>query len=219
MIRLYDYELSGNCYKIRLMASILGLPYEIVPIDFYPGREHRSAWFLKINPLGQLPVIEDDGFVLRDAQAILTYLAERYDASGLWYPRGDARLVGQVAQWLAFSDAITATASAARLHDGFFYDSTSRRRGRGRTGFSASSTSTCGSASRMDATGFAKRPHPTIAELACFPYVALSEEGGVSRQDYPAIRRWCDRVRRISGFVVMSGVFPGSRARNPTRSA
>ena len=78
MIKLYDYELSGNCYKLRLLMGILGIPYETVPVDFYPGREHKSDWFLRINPLGQLPVIEDDGLVLRDAQAILVYLARKY---------------------------------------------------------------------------------------------------------------------------------------------
>ncbi len=45
------------------------------------------------------------------------------------------------------------------------------------------------------------------------PYVMLSEEGGISRQDYPAIRRWCDRVKRIRGFTVMSGVFLAGPAR------
>ena len=75
MMTLYDYELSGNCYKLRLFMSFLHIPYKTVPIDFYPGREHKSEWFLKINPLGQLPVIDDDGYVLRDAQAILVYLA------------------------------------------------------------------------------------------------------------------------------------------------
>ena len=55
--------------------------------------------------------------------------------------------------------------------------------------------------------------HPTIADIACFPYIMLSEEGGISRQDYPAIRRWCDRVKRVKGFIVMSGVFPAGPAR------
>ena len=101
MITLYDYELSGNCYKVRLFLSILGIAPEIRTVDFYPGREHKSPGFLKINPLGQLPVIDDDGLVLRDAQAILVYLAARYDASQRWYPargggrRGDAVGEGQ----------------------------------------------------------------------------------------------------------------------------
>ena len=115
MITLYDYELSGNCYKLRLLMSILSIEYKTVPVEFYPGREHKSEWFLRINPLGQLPVIDDDGFVLRDAQAILVYLASQYDPSGPWYPRDDPRLLGEIGQWLAFADGITATASAARL--------------------------------------------------------------------------------------------------------
>ena len=60
--------------------------------------------------------------MLRDAQAILVYLASRYDPNGLWYPRSDPTLLGEIGQWLAFADGITATASAARLHDGLFYD-------------------------------------------------------------------------------------------------
>ena len=122
MLTLYDYELSGNCYKLRLFMNILGVKYETKSVDFYPGREHKSEWFLKINPLGQLPVLQDGDLVLRDAQAILVYLAARYDQSGLWYPLSDAAALGRVSMWLAFADAITATASAARLHDGLFYD-------------------------------------------------------------------------------------------------
>jgi glutathione S-transferase len=49
--------------------------------------------------------------------------------------------------------------------------------------------------------------HPTIADIACFPYVMLSEEGGISRLPYPAIRRWADRVKRIPGFTLMPGIF------------
>ena len=49
--------------------------------------------------------------------------------------------------------------------------------------------------------------HPTIADLACFPYVMLSEEGGISRLPYPAIRRWAERVKRVPGFIPMSGIF------------
>ena len=112
MIRLYDFELSGNCYKARLLMGILNVPFERVAVDFYPGREHKSAWFLGINPLGQLPVIDDDGFVLRDSNAILVYVASKYDASGKWFPRGAPQVTAKIAEWLAFADGLTATASA-----------------------------------------------------------------------------------------------------------
>lgn len=212
MITLYDFELSGNCYKLRLLMSFLGTAYNTVPVDFYPGRAHKSEWFLKLNPLGQLPVIDDDGMILRDAQAILVYLASRYDARGTWYPHRNPQLLGEINQWLAFADAITSTAAAARLHDGMFYDVdvAASRAGAHRLfrildehlwfGEQEGRDWICGAAD------------PTIADIACFPYVMLSEEGGISRQNYPAIRRWCDRFKRIEGFIVMSGIFPASAA-------
>lgn len=213
MITLYDYELSGNCYKIRLLMSILGLDYTVVPVDFYPGREHKSDWFLAINPLGQLPVIDDDGFVLRDAQAILVYLAAKYDAGNTWYPRDNAGLLGEIGQWLAFADSITATASAARLHDALFYDLDAEvaRAGAHRLFRILDEHLWFGEQEGRD--WLCSAAHPTVADIACFPYVMLSEEGGISRQDYPAIRRWCDRVKRVKGFTVMSGIFPAGPAK------
>ena len=122
MIKLYDYILSVNCYKQRLLMNILGVDYASIPIDFYPGREHKGDEFKKINPLGHIPVIDDEGFVLRDAHAILTYLAVKYDPTGLWYPTSDPELIGETAQWMLFAEGTTNTASAARLHVNLGYD-------------------------------------------------------------------------------------------------
>jgi glutathione S-transferase len=207
MIRLYDFELSGNCYKARLLMGMLGVPYERIALDFYPGREHKSPWFLAINPLGQLPVIDDDGFVLRDAQAILVYVASQYDPSGLWYPRSDARMLGRISQWCAFADSITATASAARLHDGLFYDVDIDTCRAGAHALFRVLDEHLWFAEQEGQAWLSSRDHPTIADIACFPYVMLSEEGGISRLPYPAIRRWTDRVKRIPGFALMPGIF------------
>ena len=213
MLTLYDYELSGNCYKLRLLMSFLGIAHKTVPVDFYPGREHKSAWFLRLNPLGQLPVIDDDGLVLRDAQAILVYLAAKCDGGGTWYPRDNPALLGEIGQWLAFADGITGTASAARLHDALFYDLdvAAARAGAHRLFRILDEHLWFREAEGRD--WLCSAAQPTVADIACFPYVILSEEGGVSRRDYPAIRRWCDRFKRIPGFVVMSGVFAAGPAR------
>jgi glutathione S-transferase len=207
MIRLYDYELSGNCYKARLLMGILGLTFERVGLDFYPGRDHQSPWFRAINPLGQLPVLDDDGFVLRDAQAILVYLASRYDPTGLWYPRENAETLGRIAQWLAFADSLTATAGLARLHDNLFYDADIEScRAKADALFRVLDEHLW--FSEQEGSSWLCGPdHPTIADIACFPYVMLSEEGGISRLPFPAIRRWTDRVKRIPGFTVMPGIF------------
>ncbi len=208
MITLYDYELSGNCYKVRLLLAFLGVPYARQAVDFYPGREHQSAEFLALNPLGQLPVLRDDDFVLRDAQAILVYLASRYDASGLWYPRAEPALLGTLTAWLMFADAITGTAAAARLHDGMSYDFDVERCRAGAHRLFRVLDEHLWFAERRVAGWLCEGAHPTIADLAVFPYVQLSEEGGIARREYPAIRRWCDRVKMLPGFIVMPGIFP-----------
>jgi glutathione S-transferase len=210
MIKLYDFELSGNCYKIRLFLSILGIEFELEPIEFYPGKEHKSDVFLRINPLGQLPVLVDDGIIYRDSQAILVYLAAKYDKSGCWYPTGDPQLVGQMQMWLGFAESLTNSISAARLHDVFMFDfDVIHCRNRAHE-LLAILDEHLWMQERQGRGYLCDVSQPTIADLACFPYIALSDEGGVSLLDYPAVRRWCDRVKRIPGFVVMAGVFPVS---------
>lgn len=208
MLTLYDYELSGNCYKVRLLLEFLGHPFERRPIDFHPGREHKQDWFLALNPLGQLPVIDDDGYILRDAQAILVYLASRYDSTEQWYPIVDPKRLGDLHQWLGFADALTSTAGAARLHDTLFYPGNI-------TALRASAhhllrvmDEHLWFGEQRSRSWLCSDLQPTIADIACFPYVMLCEEGGISRLPYPAVRRWTERFRRWPRFTLMSGVFP-----------
>ena len=209
MIALFDYELSVNCYKVRLLLNFLDVPYELRPIDFFPGWEHKSDWFKEINPLGHIPVIDDDGYVLRDANAILVYLVLNYGASTGWYPTANPRLLGEVAQWMAFSEGTTNTASAARLHDslGYEFDIDTCRDGAHRLFRVLDEHLWFREQESVDwlcSAGF-----PTLADLVIFPDVMLSEEGGISRSNYPAIRRWTDRFRRLEGFTTMAGILPG----------
>jgi glutathione S-transferase len=215
MLTLYDYELSGNCYKVRLLLNMLQVPFTARAIDFHPVREHKSDWFLKLNPLGQLPVIDDDGLVLRDAQAILVYLASRYDESGRWYPRDDAAALGKVSQWLGFAEGLTTTAGAARLHDTQFLDVDIGKCRAGAHALLRILDEHLWFAEQEGQQWLCSVDHPTIADLACFPYVMLSEEGGVFRMPYPAIRRWGERVKHLAGFKPMSGIFPAATLTPP----
>lgn len=204
-MKLYDYVLSGNCYKVRLLASILNLKFETVPVDFYPGREHRGASFREINPLGQIPVLEDDGIVLRDAQAILVYVANRYDASNQWWPARDPVKVGVVQQWLSFADQITSTASAARLHDmlGYDLDVEAARSGARRLFRVLDDHLT-----EQDFTGqsWIVGKTPTIADIACFPYTALAADGGIELTPFKGIQRWLRTVSDLPNFIAMPGI-------------
>ena len=210
-ITLYDFELSGNCYKLRLLMSMLKLPYDIMPVDYYPGRENRADWFLRLNPFGQLPVLKDNDLVLSDSGAILAYLAKTYDQSKSWFP-DDPAITAEVLRWHAIADDITATSSAARLALGFDYDFDLAKAQSGAHRIFRLMDEHLWFGEQAGRDWLCSPAHPTTADIACFPYVMLSEEGGIARQDYPALRRWTDRVRRIPGFVVMSGIFPAGRA-------
>ena len=91
MLKLYDSPLSGNCHKVRMLLSMLEIDYQTVPVDI-PSGQNRQPAYLAVNPLGRVPVVDDDGVVIRDSQAILIYLARKTGAED-WYP-GDA--AGQV---------------------------------------------------------------------------------------------------------------------------
>ncbi|MDG2475246.1 MAG: glutathione S-transferase family protein [Paracoccaceae bacterium] len=209
MLKLYDYELSGNCYKVRLMLAFLGLTYKQILIEFYPSKQHKSQEFFKINPLGQLPVISDQDILVRDAQAILIYLAAKYDRQKRWYPTRNPAMIAQISEWLFFANDLTSTSSAARLHDGFFYTDIriEECRKRAHELFRVLDEHLYFN-EQQGYSWICHSKNPTIADIACFPYIILSEEGGISRINYPAIRRWCDRFKRIPHFTVMPGVFP-----------
>ena len=205
MIKLYNDELSGNCYKLRLFMALLELPFERVPVNFHPRKEHKDEAFLRLNPFGQLPVVDDHGYVLRDAQAILVYLASRYDPGQRWFP-ADAEVRGQVAMWLAVAEDITCSASAARLHDAFGY---------------ALDVEACRAAAHklfahmedhladgeVEQRPWLAGAGPTIADIGCFPYVALAPEGGIQLHRYPALRRWIQRIKALPRFIGMPGIF------------
>ena len=78
LIKLYDHELSGNCYKVRLLLSQLPKEYEAIKIDVFKGQNKRS-FFKNINPAMKIPVIDDSGVIVNESNAILLYLSEKYN--------------------------------------------------------------------------------------------------------------------------------------------
>ena len=207
MITLYDYELSSDCYKARLMMALLEVPYTRVELDVYPGCEHRQPAFRAINPLGAVPVIDVDGFVLGDAQAILVYLARRYDATGRWLPRDPLEQEARIAMWLGFAGRLSASAGAARLHDAMFLDVDVERCRTDARELLRVLDEHLWFTEQNQGAWICGGSHPTLADVACFPDVMLCEEGGISRLPYPAVRRWTDRFKSIRNFVPMSGIF------------
>ena len=197
-MKLYDLELSGNCYKVRLFAALAKIELELVPVDFMGG-EHKRPPLTNLNPWGELPILEDGKVVLRDSQAILVYLAAQYGDEN-WLPR-DAAGLGEVAQWLSTSaNEIQNGPGAARLVDKF--------------GYAIDKANTLQRAARilplieahLAAHQWLALGRPTIADCAVMPYVALAPEGGISLEAYPNIRQWIARIKALPGFIPMPGI-------------
>ena len=68
-MKLYDFELSGNCHRVRLLLSLLGQKHESVTVNLMQG-ENREPWFLKLNPRGQVPTLDDGGTVVWDSEGL-----------------------------------------------------------------------------------------------------------------------------------------------------
>jgi glutathione S-transferase len=206
MIKLYDYILSADCYKIRLMLALLGQSFEPVKVNIHPGRENKTPEFLAINPRGRIPVLDDDGLVVSDPIAILTYLALRYDAKRTWLP-DDAAVSGQIMMWLAFSGAeldrvsqlrTNAVTSAGGDPPGALADAY----------HSLAILEDHLAEVELGGRSWIVGDHPTIADIAVFPPVILAPDAEISLERFPAIWRWLDRVKRLPGFIVMPGIMP-----------
>ena len=197
-MKLYDLELSGNSYRVRLLLSLLGLRHELVTVNLMKG-ENREPWFLKLNPRGQVPTLDDAGTVVWDSMAVLVYLARKYGGE-TWLPI-EPEGMAEVMQWLAVMQNETLYGlGKARLICKF------KRPGNleeaqqlGRKGLDVLEQ-------RLAAHQWLALGRLTIADIGCFPYVALASEGEVSLDPYAGVRSWIDRIKALPGFVGMPGI-------------
>ncbi len=213
-LRLYDYVLSGSCYKVRLMAALLGIDHETVAVDFYPGSAHQEPDLLDLNPAGTLPVLVDGDLVLTETQAILVYLASMSAAAGRWLPTDDPAHFAKVMQWLAFASRLTESAGAARLHD-MLNRKLDVEAARHLAILAFRELEAHLAERRFAGEIFLVGPQATIADIACFPYVALSPDGGIEHDDYPAIRNWLYAIKSLDGFITMPGIHVLHERRDP----
>ena len=201
---LYNYELDDSCYRVRLALSLLGLEWQAVAVDVFPGKEHLSPPFLALNPSGRLPILRDGDLVLHGTEAILAHLARSHDPTGKWLPAQGVEFA-EVMQWLIFSAHDLGATIAARQSSLFGTP------GDERLLHAAASQAIRIMDDHMTARGFAQMEwfaagHPTMADVALFPAYALSRDFGIDHDEYPALRRWARRFRTLPGFKTMPGI-------------
>jgi glutathione S-transferase len=198
MLKLYNYPRSGNSYKIRLFLSLIARPYVCEDIDL-PGGGTSAPSFLELNPRGQVPVLMDGEEIIWDSMAILVYLARQY-ADASWFPEAPLAQA-RVMQWLAVSENEIlyglARARAIRVLNRPFDPDECKAMGTAALKLLEQ---------QLGKQHWLAADHPTIADIACYPYVALAPEGDISLESYTAIKAWMNRIRALSGYIGMQGI-------------
>jgi len=196
LLRLYDFLPSGNGYKIRLLLTQLGMPFERVELNILKG-ETRTAEFLSKNPNGKIPIIEiEPGKYLAESNAILVYLSE-----GTEFLPYDRFLRAQVLQWLCFEqyshEPFIATSRfwisiLGKIEE--YSEAIKQKRVPG-----------CAALNLMEkyltSHTFFVGEHYTIADIALFAYTHVADEGGFDLTEFPAIQAWIERVKAQPRYI------------------
>ncbi|MCD2515252.1 glutathione S-transferase [Massilia sp. G4R7] len=194
-LTLYGTALSGHTHRVALFLHLLQLPYRHVDAS---AAVRRSAEFLRLNPLGQIPVLQDGGLVLADSNAILVYLAKRYAPDSGWLPE-DAVGAARVQRWLSLAAGEIAFGPASARISARFYD----------TGVPPELTHRLADKvlGFMDVAlapdDYLAGAAPTLADLACYAYIAHAPEGGIALDPYPNVLDWIARIQALPHFVAM----------------
>lgn len=192
-MKLHYHPLSGHSHRARLFLSLLDQPHELVPVDLAKG-QHKSAEFLKLNPFGQVPVLEDGNTVLTDSNAIMVYLAKKLGRND-WLP--DTPLeAAAVQRWLSVAAGqIAYGPAAARLITVFG------------AAFSPEEVISRAHAilklvdEALVGRDWIAAAQPTIADIALYSYIARAPEGNVGLSAYPNVNGWLARIESLPRFV------------------
>lgn len=199
MMVLYGTASSGHTHRVAALLTMLGLSWRL---EHTAAEDRVTPAFRVLNPFLQVPVLQDGDVVLADSNAILVYLARRYDPTDRWLPTdpiGQARVqrwLSVAAGELAFGPA---RARAVRVFGRPFDHAAATELSHKLLG-------------RLD-EHLADREwvavdHPTIADLAMYAYVKAAPEGGVSLEPHPQIRRWLASVETLPGFPAFPASIP-----------
>lgn len=191
-MKLYMTENSGNAFKVRILLALLNVPYEKAIVDF-PNKAHKKEPFLSINPRGQVPALEAEGKVFWDSTSNLVYIARKYGGEK-WLPT-DPLGMAEVMQWLALANnEIHYGLQWARgVKRGIKQGNLEEYQGYGRQGLAVME-------GRLRNHDWLALDRPTIADIACFPYVQVAPEGGFDVNAYPAVSAWLKRCEALPGW-------------------
>ncbi len=194
-IKLYGTPLSGHSHRVEVLLRMLGIPHEYIE----SASQRTSEEFGKLNPLRQIPVLVDGDLVLCDSNAIMVYLVKRYGAKTAWLS-DDAVEAAQIQRWLSIAAGEVrhgpASARMSTLWNMKGEMDPARAHEIAEKLLTVMNTHLAG-------RDYLATNNPTIADLACYSYIAHAPEGRISLAPYPAVRLWLTRIEALPNFHPM----------------
>jgi len=201
VVRLHDNLSSGNGYKVRLLLTQLGIPFERIEYDIDRSETCNPEFLEKINPNGRIPVLEtENGDFLPESNAILFYLA---DGTPL-LPEGKFDRA-RVLQWMFFEQySHEPNIATPRFWITHHVEMTDERRTaleqKRKLGYAALRVME----GHLKDHNFFVGDRYSIADIALYAYTHVAEEGGFDLEGFPAIRAWFERVASQPGYMPIS---------------
>ncbi|WP_397399931.1 glutathione S-transferase family protein [Phenylobacterium sp.] len=198
-MKLYFHPISGHAHRARLFLSLIGADVEIIDVDLAKG-QHKSSEYLALNRFGQVPLLDDDGVIVPDSNAIMIYAAKKFGRTD-WLPE-DPAAAAAIQRWLSVAAGqIAFGPAAARLVTIF------------NAGFNPEEVIGRAHAvlkvieAELVGRQWITADHPTIADVALYSYIARAPEGNVDVSAYVNVKAWLGRIEALPGFVEF-GVTP-----------
>ena len=198
---LHEYAQSGNCYKVRLTAALLGLEVERREYDIMKS-ETRTAYFLaNVNSNGRIPVLQIGERFIPESNAACFYLAD----GSLLIP-DDRFERADMLRWMFFEQYNhEPNIATLRFWRGWVGEANLSEAQRAQ--IPAKRAAGAAALALMD-EHLARRDWfvgdgPTLADIALYAYTHVAEGGGFALGDYPAVEAWLKRVAAAPGFIAM----------------
>ena len=198
-LRLHDYLPSGNGYKVRLLLTQLGIPFERIEYDIDWGETRTPAFLENVNANGRVPVLEtEEGEFLPESNAILFYLS-----GGTPLLPDDCLGRARALQWMFFeqySHEPNIAVARAWLHV-FDTEMTEERRtaleAKRKLGYDALGVME----KHLEGNDFFVGGRYSVADIALYAYTHVADEGGFDLEDFPAVCVWLERVSSQPGYI------------------
>ncbi len=198
-MKIYGDIQSGNCFKIKLLLSFLGIPHEWHHVDILNG-ETQTEEFLQLNPNGKIPLLAlEDGRTLSESNAILFYIAK-----GSQYLPDDSFIQAKILQWQFFEqyshEPYIAVARYIAKYLGLPDDKRELYDSKQEGGHKALKVME----KQLEQTSFLAGEAMTIADISLFGYTHVAHEGGFELSRYPKIQNWVRKIQKMPNYISMN---------------